>query len=150
MLGYKAPRLEGMKSTGPLRCLLVKLNCNCILLPGFCTIASRSMNNYIPLPGCCAITSCSKKKYSPLPGCWAITSRSKNNRSPPKYNPHTILVPKCDFYHLSKWLPSTILAINIRTALKLNSNRSEMIFSRVLRNPFLGLTAPAQIIWWPQ
>ena len=27
MLGYKAPRLEGMKSTGPLRCLLVKLNC---------------------------------------------------------------------------------------------------------------------------
>lgn len=27
MLGYKAPRLEGMKSTSPLRCLLVKLNC---------------------------------------------------------------------------------------------------------------------------
>ena len=25
--GYKASRLEGMKSTGPLRCLLVKLNC---------------------------------------------------------------------------------------------------------------------------
>ena len=27
MPGYKAPRLEGMKSTSPLRCLLVKLNC---------------------------------------------------------------------------------------------------------------------------
>ena len=27
MLGYKATHLEGMKSTGPLRCLLVKLNC---------------------------------------------------------------------------------------------------------------------------
>ena len=27
MLGYKAPRLEGMKSTSPFRCLLVKLNC---------------------------------------------------------------------------------------------------------------------------
>ena len=32
MLGYKAPRLEGMKSTGPLRCLLVKLNCTYIYL----------------------------------------------------------------------------------------------------------------------
>ena len=27
MLGNKAPRLEGMESNGPLRCLLVKLNC---------------------------------------------------------------------------------------------------------------------------
>ena len=32
MLGYKAPRLEGMKSTSPLRCLLVKLNCTLLLI----------------------------------------------------------------------------------------------------------------------
>ena len=30
MLGYRATRLEGMKSTSPLRCLLVKLNCTCV------------------------------------------------------------------------------------------------------------------------
>ena len=30
MLGYKATRLEGMKSTSPFRCLLVKLNCTYI------------------------------------------------------------------------------------------------------------------------
>ena len=27
MLGYKSPRLLGMKISGPLRCLLAKLNC---------------------------------------------------------------------------------------------------------------------------
>ena len=36
MLGYKAPRLEGMKSTGPLRCLLVKLNCSLIIGRAVC------------------------------------------------------------------------------------------------------------------